>query len=134
MKLLLLPAFLIFACFTAPAQNLIGYNGQEIKKFMKENRKDMNFDKVTNSKFLYLKYSDNYNSQTLLFFLNSDSICKSVRIICDESVKGEKVKEYNSIYKRRAENNWIDTREGRDYIIELKDDEWASVITMKPVK
>lgn len=131
--------FVIFALFIvtgsmASGQNLIGYKNKEIRKYMNENRKDMNFDRVTNSKFIYLKYSDNYSSQTLLFFLNTDSICKSIRIICDESVKAEKIKEFNNVYKMRRDNTWVDSRDGKDFIIKLNDDKWASIITMEPVK
>ena len=131
--------FVLFALFIVTGsmtygQNLIGYKNDEIRKYMKENRKDMNFDRVTNSKFIYLKYSDNYSSQTLLFFLNKDSICKSIRVICDESVKAEKIKEFNNVYKMKRDNTWVDSRNGKDYIIKLNDDKWASIITMEPVK
>jgi hypothetical protein len=68
-------------------QNLIGYKYMEIKKYMKENHKEMSFNNVSNSKFKYLKYSDSSDRQTLLFFLDSDSVCKSVRMICDFAVK-----------------------------------------------
>ena len=134
MKIIVLFAFLIATGSAASCQDLIGYKADEIRKFMKENRKDLNFDKVTNSKFIYLKYTDNYDSQTLLFFLNPDSICKSIRIICDESVKTQRVKEFSTIYKMSSENRWIDRRGGKDYIIQLKDDKWACIITMEPVK
>ena len=90
MKIITLSAFLILTCYFVNGQNLIGYNGKEIRKYMKENRRDMNFENVTNNKFKYLKYSDSSDSQTFLFFLNPDSVCKSVRIICDAGVKAEK--------------------------------------------
>lgn len=134
MKIIVLFAFLMATGSGAYCQNLIGYKAGEIRKFMKENRKDLNVDKVTNSKFIYLKYTDNYDNQTLLFFLNPDSICKSIRIICNESVKTEKLKEFSSIYKKSLENRWIDRRGGKDYLIQLKDDVWACVITIEPVK
>lgn len=122
------------ALATASGQNLIGYRYAEIRNYMKENFKDMIYNKVNNSKFTYLKYSDSLDSQTLLFFLDKDSVCRSIRLICDEGTKSQKVKEYNSIYKRRGENRWLDSRQGINYLIELKDEDWASVITMLPVK
>ena len=82
----------------AQSQNLIGYKGKEIRKYMKENQHEMNYNNVVNSKFSYLKYSDNLENQTILFFLNRDSVCKNVRIICDSSLKTQKVKELNSLY------------------------------------
>lgn len=134
MKTFVLFTFFLVTGSMASGQNLIGYKDDEIRKYMKENRKDMNFDRVTNSKFLYLKYSDNYSSQTLLFFLKTDSICKSIRIICDESVKAEKIKEFNTAYEKISENTWVDSHNGKAYIIKLNDDKWASIITMEPVK
>jgi hypothetical protein len=101
---------------------------------MKENKSDMNINKVNNYSFNYLKYTDNSDSQTLLFFLTTDSICRSIRIICDTVVKTEKIKEYNSLYKKKGENIWVDTRQGKDYLIEMRDEQWCSVITIEPSK
>ncbi|MCX6327219.1 MAG: hypothetical protein NT144_11305 [Bacteroidia bacterium] len=131
MKIITLFAILIQTGICAYGQNLIGYNDKEIRKYMKENRAEMNFNKVTNSKFKYLKYSDNSDSQTMLFFLDRDSVCKSVRLICDLSVKADKVKEFNSIYKTSGENRWIDKREGKDYMVEIVDGKWSCIITIE---
>ena len=134
MKNITLFALLFLTGVYAVGQNLIGYNDEEIKKYMKENCKEMNFEKVTNSIFRYLKYSDNSNSQTLLFFLNPNSVCKSVRMICDVNAKTEKVKEFNSLYKRSGENKWLDLRAGKVYIIEIKEEKWSCIISIEPDK
>lgn len=126
--------FLFATCSVVTGQNLIGYKGSEIRKFMKENRKDMNFDKVTNSKFQYLKYSDNSDSQTLLFFLNSDSVCNSIRMICDMPAKEERIIEFNAKYKPGGINKWTDTRAGKDYTIRVEEEPWSSIITIEPAK
>jgi hypothetical protein len=132
-----LPAIVFFLMVTGSivtGQNLIGYKDAEIRKFMKENRKDMNIDKVTNSKFNYLKYSDNHESQTLLFFLNADSVCNSIRMICDGPTKAQKIKEFNEKLKTTGVNKWIDTRAGKDYIIRVEDEPWSSIITIQAAK
>jgi len=134
MKNITLFALLFLTGVYAVGQNLIGYNDEEIKKYMKENCKEMNFEKVTNSIFRYLKYSDNSNSQTLLLFLNPNSVCKSVRMICDVNAKTEKVKEFNSLYKRSGENKWLDLRAGKVYIIEIKEEKWSCIISIEPDK
>jgi hypothetical protein len=113
-------------------QNLIGYSGREIRNYMKEHRIEMNFNTVINNKFKYLKYSDNSDSQTLLFFLNPDSVCQSVRLVCDRRVKEDKVKEFNSIYKKSGENRWVDNRDGKEYLIQIKEEEWSCIITIEP--
>ena len=134
MKITTILTFLMLSCCCTYGQNLIGYNYLEIRMFMRENRKDMNFNNVRNNKFIYLKYSDNSDSQTILFFLTQDSVCKSVRVICDNTVKTEKVKELDSNYKKAGENRWIDNHNGKDYLIEVKDETWSCVITIEPVK
>lgn len=127
--------FLLLFLFSAVSgQNLIGYSYNEIRGYMKENRKEMAFNKVTNSKFNYLKYSDSSENQTVLFFLDNDSICRSVRIICDQVSKSQRIKEFDSIYRKKGENRWIDTRKGMNYTIDLRDETWASVITILPLQ
>jgi hypothetical protein len=132
MKITLLCSVLIVACSYASGQNLVGYNNTEIRKFMKENRKDMHFNKVKNSMFSYLKYTDNTDSQTILFFLTNDSICKGVRVICDNSLSREKLQELDKNYKRIGENKWIDNHNGQSYLIRFKEEEWSCSITIEP--
>jgi len=134
MKIITLFAVLSLIRICTYGQNLIGYNDKEIRKYMKDNHREMSFDNVTNSKFKYLKYSDRSDRQTLLFFLNPDSVCNSVRLICDLSIKADKVKEFNSIYKKSGENRWIDKRDGKDYLVEISDEKWYCIITIEPDK
>jgi len=55
-------------------------------------------------------------------------------VICDNTVKTEKVKELDSNYKKAGENRWVDNHNGKDYLIEVKDETWSCVITIEPVK
>lgn len=132
MKVFILLAVLLFQATCNYCQNLIGYKEREIQKYMSYNRKDMNFENVKNSRFRYLKYTDGSESQTLLFFLNKDSICHSVRLICDPRVKAEKIREFNSAFNKDGDNKWIEKRGGRDYIIEVSDEMYSCIITIKP--
>ena len=134
MKFIILAALLIMSCSSAHSQNLIGYKGKDILKYMKENRREMNLNNVVNSHYSYLKYSDNQEKQTILFFLNKDSVCKSVRIICDLSIKTEKINELNRLYRKNGENRWIDKRDGKNYDIEINDGNWSSTISIESVK
>ena len=127
-------SFMIFSCSFACGQNLIGYKNNEIRKFMRENRKDMNYDKVRNTMFSYLKYSDNYDRQTILFFLTADSVCKSIRVICDSAMRTEKIKELDTNYKRIADNSWVDDHNGKKYLITFKEEQWSCSITIVPDK
>ncbi|MBK7712087.1 MAG: hypothetical protein IPN67_18745 [Bacteroidales bacterium] len=96
---------------------------------MKENRKEMNIDNVRNTMFSYLKYSDNFDSQTILFFLNSDSVCSSMRVICDTAMKAVKIKELDEKYRKTGETSWIDSQGGKNYLIKFHDEKWSSIIT-----
>jgi hypothetical protein len=134
MRFVIAFVFFLASYSVVSGQNLIGYKDADIRKFMKENRKDMSFDKVTNTKFIYLKYTDSGDSQTLLFFLDADSVCRSIRIICDGTIRAERIKEFNTRYKPGGENRWIDSRDGKDYIIRVTDEKWSTIITMEPEK
>jgi hypothetical protein len=127
-------SFLIISCSFSFGQNLIGYKNIEIRKFMEKNCKDMNYDKVRNTLFSYLKYSDNYDRQTILFFLTPDSVCKSIRVICESTMKNEKIKELDTNYKRISNDSWVDVHGGKKYLIKFKDDKWSCSITIVPDK
>jgi hypothetical protein len=125
---------LILICICADSQNLVGYNGKAIMKYMKENHKEMNYNNVVNSKFSYLKYSDNLENSTILFFMNPDSVCRSERIICDISLMPAKVKEFNSQFVNIGEHRWTDKHAGKTYTIEIAEGKWSCVISIEPEK
>ena len=122
-------ALLFLYCGLISGQNLIGYNGREIRKFMTEHMKDMHFNTVRNSQFRYLKYSDSYEMQTLLFFLTPDSVCSSIRLVCDRALKAEKLMELDAKYVRLGRNSWRDSHGGRQYLIKFTDEEWSCTIS-----
>jgi hypothetical protein len=123
---------LILSCSYLHGQNLIGYNYMEIKKFMNENRKDMHFNTVHNNTFSYLKYSDNYDSQTLLFFLTPDSVCKSERLVFDRGLKSQKLKELDENYVKVGKDRWMETRGSRKYLLKFIEEEWSCTIMFEP--
>jgi hypothetical protein len=132
MKAITILSVLIVVCSCTFGQNLIGYNETEIRKFMKQNMQDMHFNNVKNSMFRYLKYSNNSDSQTILFFLTPDSICKVVRVICDNAMKHEKIKELDTNYRRIGDDRWIDNHDGKNYLIKFKEEQWSCSITIEP--
>ena len=125
---------LFFTCSVKlSAQNLIGYNAKDIKLYMTQNQKGFsNQSIINNNTFKYLKYTDRKETQTLLFFLSADSVCKSIRLVCDKTLKAEKIKELDSKYGKSTENIWTETKNGKKYLIELKDEEWSFSITIRP--
>jgi hypothetical protein len=124
--------FLVISSLNISGQNLIGYHEKEIRQYMKDKQKIMIFQNFTNnSTFKYLKYTDNEEMQTLLFFLTADSVCKSIRLVCDKGLKAQKIKEYDALYKKSGDNVWAETKNGKKYIIELKDEDWSISVTIR---
>lgn len=134
MKKITLSLSFVLLCLITQSQNLIGLRGKEIREYMETNHNEMNYNKVVNNKFNYLKYSDNTENQTILFFLNRDSICKEVRITYELGLKQEKLKEFDSRYKKNGENSWIEKKNGKNYRINMKEGKWSLVISIEPEK
>jgi hypothetical protein len=134
MKIISLSALFLSICFHIQGQNLIGSSQKEILEYMKKNYSEMNRNNVVNEKFKYLKYSDNEDSQTFLFFLDSDSICKNIRLICAKGLKDQKTKEFNTNYIKSGANEWIQKKNGKEYLIEVFDEKWSFIVTIEQKK
>ena len=131
-KIFVLSVIIFFIGMNLNAQNLIGLNEKEIRTYMADNLKNVTFQNfVNNSTFKYLKYSDADETQTMLFFLNDQLVCKAVRLVYDKSLREEKLKELNTLYKKTGDNQWTETKDGKSYLIELKEEEWKFNITIK---
>jgi hypothetical protein len=128
MKTLKVSLFIVFlVTINLTGQNLIGYSEKEVRQFITENQKNLAFQNfINNNTFKYLKYTDKDDSQTVLFFLNDQLICKSIRLVCDKSLKTAKTNEYNSLFKKIGENKWTETKNGKS-----KDDDWSFNVTIK---
>ena len=120
---------LIAICRLANGQNLIGMHNSEIRKYMKENRKDMNFTRVRNTSYSYLKYTDYAETKTTFFFLAPDSVCTGVREVIATGLRSAKISELNANYRRVDDTSWTDSRGGRKYLIRLKDEEWSCTVS-----
>lgn len=125
--------YLLAAC-SGLAQNLVGLSSSEIRDYMKTNHSNMNYNQVVNSKFSYLKYTDNDETVTMLFFLDDKSVCRSIRSVYDLSLKEKKLKELDSLYKRNGDNKWIHIRNGITYLVTMKVEKWACTVTIEPEK
>jgi hypothetical protein len=134
MRRIIFFGILIMAVTSVYGQNLIGLKYSEIRKYMKENYRQMNYNAVVNNRFNYIKYTDNSDSQTILFFLTTDSVCKSVRLIIDSSLRSEKEEEFNLKFRKSGDKRWIETRNGKDYIIKLSEEGWSCTINIEPDK
>jgi hypothetical protein len=134
LKIVVLSACLLLICVFTHGQNLVGYKGKDILRYMKINHREMNLNSVVNNMFSYLKYTNNLETQTILFFLNADSVCRNERIVFDKSLKSLKMKEFDSRYLKKGDNKWIDRHDGKSYKIELSEGEWSCVISIETDK
>ncbi len=134
MKKCFFVSLFLMTVFTSYSQNLIGYDAKYIKKYMSANNREMNLERVSNKSFSYLKYSDRYDTQTMLFFLSPDSVCTNIKIVYNSSVRSSKIIELDSTYQRTSENMWIDKQSGKRYFLKLVDDEWSFSIIIEPEK
>jgi len=131
LKALTIVSLLLLAVYNSKSQNLIGYHIKEIGRYMKENQKNMILQGVTfNNTFRYLKYTDRAQKQTLFYFLTPDSVCRSVRLVCDKEMKESKINELNSRYKKVGDNLWEEDRDGKKYLIDMKEEEWTLNISI----
>jgi hypothetical protein len=131
MKIFILTLFVVLYCSAGYGQNLIGLDDKEILKYAKENLKDFNLQNDNNNSFKYLKYTDNLNLQTILFFLSDKYVCTEVRMICDLSMKNQKVNELDSIYSKTGNNIWTEKKNNSIYLIELVNENWFFSINIK---
>jgi hypothetical protein len=133
MKIIQISTVIVFLIsINLQGQNLIGYSEKDVRQYMTDNQKEMTFQSfINNSTFKYLKYTNSDETITLLFFLNEQSICKSVRFVCDKSLKTEKTKELDSKYTKIGENQWVETKNGKKYLIEMKEEDWSFNVTIK---
>ena len=124
--------FIIFAASNLQAQNLLGYKLKDVKKYMLDNQKTMKFQGLTfNNTFKYAKYTDEDGNQTTLFFFTGDSVCKSIRMVCDKSLETHLVNELDSKYTKEGKNNWSDTKDGKTYLIELREEDFSFNVTIR---
>lgn len=132
---LIISLLLISGTVFIQAQNVVGYKREEILQFMKERHKEMVFETFTNnSSYKYLKYTDSDNTKTMLFFLDPDSVCKAVRVVYDRSFRDDKVKELDRLYYRKGDKAWVESKNGKEYMIEITDEDWSFDITIRQIE
>ncbi len=123
--------FTLFFFTNLPAQNLLGYKLNDLRRYMRENQKSMVFQGLNfNNTFKYAKYADRDGNQTTLFFFTADSVCKSIRMICDRNMEDEMKKDLDSKYKKTGNNSWLEERGGKNYLIEIREEEWSFNVTL----
>ncbi len=135
MKIFLVPVLAFLLSVSAFGQNLIGQSEKSIKKFMKENYPTHSLQTgVVNEAYKYLKYVDEEDAETMIFFLDNKMVCSAVKLVCDNSIKSSKITEMDAKYTRSGITSWREEKKGKRYLIELINDQWFFTINIKEDK
>ncbi len=115
-------------------QHFIGMHSEAVEEIMTEDYPDFNQDKsFVNKSFNYLKFVDNLEQQTWLFFLDDNDYCKSSKLVCDYLLLDDKVAELNNSYKKVGDLSWKYQENKKNFSVTLKKEEWFFSILTKPI-
>ncbi len=118
---------------TGTAQDFIGMQAEEIKKQMRAGQKDFALDETTvNKVYKYLKYVDDMETRTILFFLSEDDRCTWYKIIYDNDLLASVVQQLDSTCRKISDTLWLEETGGQQYRKELKKQEWFFSVTTRP--
>ena len=121
--LLLIGFFLIL--IPASGQNFVGRDSDFIISEMSKIKSSFSLHRPRQGEEpLFLKYTNQDETETLLFILSEKKICLEMRLIFDRSLYSEKIKELDSLYVKVMHHEWRDRRSTKRFAIILSDDEW----------
>ncbi len=117
-----------------PAQEYIGLTADEVREMMRQ-RKDFHLDETTvNKVYRYLKYVDDLETRTILFFLSDEDVCTFYKEIYENSMLKRVQERLDSTCRRVADTLWVkETAEGK-YEKELKRQSWFFSVTTRPLR
>ena len=122
----------IFLSAGMHAQHFIGLHKDDIIKKMREAYREFyNDDSFTNKHFNYLKFVDNSGSQTWLFFLTDDDLCKYHKRMVDYANMKEIENELNSRGLKTGVDQWEYMHNGKSYTVTLTRDEWFFTVVTR---
>ncbi len=136
MKVIVLNIVLLFLGFpqenTFFSSNYMGMPMEEIKKNMLEKHRTLRLNSSTkNEKYNYLKYEDQINEITVLFFLNDNNTCKRIRLMSDYSNINDILEDLNSNYEEIARDKWQYSADSNEFAVILDKGDWFFTVTVK---
>jgi len=129
-KIILLIIFIyLFFISKSNSQYFIGKHRNDIIIHMKNYFKGFNLNNnVTNNTFRYLKYENIITQETILFFLNKNDTCTSVRWLSDYSNINERISYLNKYYNKINDTLWYYIENKKKIFVKLKEEEWYFTI------
>lgn len=111
------------------SQYFIGKHKNDLIIHMKNYFKGFNLNtNVTNNTFKYLKYENIITQETILFFLNNNDTCISVRWLSDYSNVNERISYLNKYYNKINDTIWYYIENKKKIFVKLKEEEWYFTI------
>lgn len=125
---------LLFASTVFGQHNFIGLDKKDIEKKMENDYPNFYQAKVINRSYNYLKYQDDLGEQTILFFLNDDDECFSMKMMSHYVYLGEEITKLNKNYTKEGDDKWTFEDGGDNYTVKLKQEQWFFSIIVKKEK
>jgi hypothetical protein len=115
-------------------QPLVGMKKADILTYMKHNEPNFALDDgIVNAKYVYLKYYDKTNEETILCFLAENEICNLLRRMSDYSNLDPTVKKLDKEYKKIDKDKWSYFINKDEFVIELKREKWYFTLETKRI-
>ncbi len=131
---LVIGAVFLLLALTGTAQDFIGMQAEEIKRQMRAGHKDFALDETTKNKvYKYLKYVDEMETRTILFFLSEGDTCTYYKIIYDNDLYNSVVQQLDTTCDRVSDTLWEQTVNGKKYGKVLKRQDWFFSVTTRPL-
>lgn len=114
------------------SSSYIGKHKEEIKKIMLENHRTLRLNSSNvNEKYNYLKYEDQINEITVLFFLSDSNTCKRIRLMSAYSNINYILDDLNNNYEEFTRNKWHYSSNENEFAVILEEGDWFFTVTVK---
>lgn len=133
---ILMFCFLFLATFTVVrSQNYIGLHKDSIRVLVPKNYPGFVFAKeVSNYDKSFIKFENTYEEQTILFVLNEDGFCTYVSRMYNTWLFNKLKDDFNKKYGNSKNLIWNQTKDGKQYEVELRKGIWFVTVITRPKK
>lgn len=131
----LLSGFIFLLTLSGSAQNLIGRKAEEIRKYMKTEQNIFSLDETTvNKVYKYLKYVDEMETRTALYFLSDDDRCTWYKVVYDNDLLPSVIAGMDSACRKISDTLWLEKSGGKTYQKVLERQDWFFSVITKPAE
>ena len=135
MHKLLLSGFFLLLVLPGPAQNFIGRKAEEIRKYMTTEQNNFSLDETTvNKVYKYLKYVDEMETRTALYFLSDDDVCTWYKVVYDNDLLLSVIAGLDSTCRKVSDTLWLEKSGENTCQKILKRQDWFFTVITKPVE